>query len=173
MWSLNTLVYGKKERNLLTLKEGECISPFLHYIGPHHRLRVMFGIWPVEWLQHTSPDDWKVLESTPSFCCSALFLAQFRSIQYRWDYCVMQNASSCSYALLWTFPCCLCNDRQQCLPSITGWQTYHFQQLGVVSLYLLFPFVTFILFDRNKIVFFFSLTSLWNCLTSRRGFICS
>lgn len=120
MWSLNTLVYRKKERNLLTLKEGECISPFLHYIGPRHRLRVMFGIWPVEWLQHASPDDWKVLESTPSFCCSALVLAQFRSIQYRWDYCVMQNASSCSYALLWTFPCCLCNDRQQCLPSITG-----------------------------------------------------
>lgn len=36
---------------------------------------------------------------------------------------------------------------------------HNFKQLWIVNLYLLFPFVTFIMFDRNKIVFFFSLSS--------------
>lgn len=85
-----------RKTKLLTLKEGEYISPLLHFIWSWSQIRVMFSICPVEWLQDTSPDDWKMLENTHSFCCSALLLAQFRSVQYKWDYCVMQNASSWS-----------------------------------------------------------------------------
>lgn len=45
-----------------------CVSPFLHSVWSWSQTEG--HIWWVGWLQHTSPDDWKVLESTPAFCWS-------------------------------------------------------------------------------------------------------
>lgn len=100
-------------RELLTQKEGDSAFHLSsHFIWSLSQTKgnVWHLVNGVGRLQHISPDDWKVLESIPSFCCSVLMLAQFRSIQYRWDYCMMVNVSSCSCALQWLISHWLCND---------------------------------------------------------------
>lgn len=163
-----------KRRKLLTLKEGESILPSLH--GPCHRLRVVFGLWPLEWLQNRSPDAWKVLESTLLSVALHCYWPSLEasSIDGITVWCKMPASGPvlCCGCFLFVFAMTAVF---RCLVSLID--KLNFQQLWIVSLYLLFLFVTFIMFDRkkqNSILFSLSRCCLHlNSSANKRGFISS